>query len=139
MSEPAPVTAPEQPAVRRAHEIAHLIQSGDRAVARTYAEQHYAPAFLRIPMDVHLGFISHMHDQTRGVVVAGVHRAAPAAATILIRGVLTGIVQGLEVEAGSHRASAEPHRRPRELLHRAIRCGLARTLSQRERLPGAGT
>jgi hypothetical protein len=85
----------DHPAVRRAHEVAGLIDTGDRAAARTYAEQHYAPDFLRIPMYVHLGFISHMHDQTRGVEIVGVHRATPTTATVLIRGALTDIVQGL--------------------------------------------
>jgi CubicO group peptidase (beta-lactamase class C family) len=89
---------PDYPALRRAHEIAHLIHSGDRSAARAYAEQHYAPAFLRIPMYVHLGFISHMHDQSRGIMVVGIQRALATTATILIRSALTGIAQGLVVD-----------------------------------------
>jgi CubicO group peptidase (beta-lactamase class C family) len=97
MADRLSAVTPDHPAVRRAHEVAGLIDTGDRAAARTYAEQHYASDFLHIPMYVHLGFISHMHDQTHGIVIVGVHRATPTTATILIRGVLTDIVQGLDI------------------------------------------
>ena len=57
-------------------------------------------------MYVHLGFISHMHDQTRGIVIVGVHRATPTSTTILIRGILTDIIQGLDIEVEAD----PPHR-----------------------------
>jgi CubicO group peptidase (beta-lactamase class C family) len=106
MAECLSAVPPDHPAVRRAHELAYLISMGDRGAARSYAEQHYAADFLRIPMAVHLGFISFMHDQTRGIAIVGVYRATSTTATILIRDVLTDIVQGLDVEVEAD----PPHR-----------------------------
>jgi CubicO group peptidase (beta-lactamase class C family) len=86
------------PAVRRAHELAHLSHTGDRAAARAYVEQHFDLSVLGIPMAMHLDFISQLHDLTRGVAVLAVHHVEATTATLLIRGELTGIVQGLVVQ-----------------------------------------
>jgi CubicO group peptidase (beta-lactamase class C family) len=80
----------ENPAERRAREFARLIDSGNRAALREYAKENFAPSFLSIPMEQHLGFLSSVHDSTRGVEILGIQDAKPNEATLLLKGKLTG-------------------------------------------------
>jgi hypothetical protein len=73
-------------AERRARDLAQLIHTGDRVAARLYIEQHYAPEFLRMPMDAHLNFIAHIHDQLRGVAILGGGEATATSTTLNLRG-----------------------------------------------------
>src|SRR5262245_33665802 len=57
----------DSPAVRRAKELAQVINSGKPAESRKYIQENYAPAFLNIPMERHLNFISGAYDQSRGI------------------------------------------------------------------------
>jgi CubicO group peptidase (beta-lactamase class C family) len=96
----------DSPAVRRAQELIKFLNSGDRAAARTYINENYAPQFLNIPMDAHLDFISEINDRTRGVEFQGVEDAKPTEATVRMKTKLTGGWEGLVV-----RVEAEaPHR-----------------------------
>jgi CubicO group peptidase (beta-lactamase class C family) len=107
------------PAERRARELAGLINSGDRAAARVYAQANYAPAFLSgHPMDAHLGFISQVHDFTRGVEFHGVQDSGANEVTVLLKSKLTGRLEALFVRVEPeppHRISGiglRPARKP---------------------------
>jgi len=100
-----PVTV-DSPAERRAREFAQLIHTGDRAAVRAFFEQHAAPDVLRIPMDLHLGIVSALHDQTRGVEVQEILEATPTMAALVFRGKLTGSDMVLVVSAEAD----TPHR-----------------------------
>ena len=97
-NQPEPgLAADASPAEQRARDIAQLIHSGDRAAARAYAEQHYAPDFLRIPLDQHVDIVSLLHDQMRAVTVLEVREATAASATLIVSGELTGLALALMV------------------------------------------
>ena len=101
----------ESPAERRAKEFARLIDSGNRAELAKYAKENFAPNFLNIPMERHLGFFSGLHDSTRGVEFHSVQESKPNEATVLLKARLTGQWMALivRIEAGS----AAPNRRAR--------------------------
>ncbi|HSF22875.1 MAG TPA: hypothetical protein VLE20_01515, partial [Blastocatellia bacterium] len=80
----------ESPAERRAKEFAKLLDSGNRVELRKYATENFAPSFLSIPMEQHLGFLSSVHDSTRGVEFHSVQDAKPNEATVLLKTKLTG-------------------------------------------------
>jgi CubicO group peptidase (beta-lactamase class C family) len=108
--------APDSPAVQRAKELIRLLNSGSRAEARAYITGNYAPDFLRIPMEQHLGFISQLQDFTRGVEFHSVQEAKPSEATVLVKSRLTGswLALAVRVEADSpHRISGLGRRRPK--------------------------
>jgi CubicO group peptidase (beta-lactamase class C family) len=96
----------EGPAERRAKEFARLIDAGSRAELRKYAKENFAPDFLNVPMEQHLGFFSSVHDITRGVEFHSIQEAKPNEATVLLKSKLTGDWVALFV-----RTEAEaPHR-----------------------------
>ena len=87
----------DNPAVRRAKELAQVINAGKLAEARKYVQENYAPGFLNTPMDRHLDFIAWVHDQTRGVEFQRVQEEKPGEATIVLKNKLTGGFKGLFV------------------------------------------
>jgi CubicO group peptidase (beta-lactamase class C family) len=96
-------TSADNPAVRRARELAQVINAGKLAEARKYIQENYSPEFLKIPMGDHLQFIAMVHDRTRGVEFQRVQEEKPSEATIVLKSKLTGGFQGLvvHVEPGS--------------------------------------
>src|SRR5262249_44997322 len=93
----------DNPAVRRARELAQVISAGKLAEARKYIQENYAPSFLNIPMDRHLNFIAMAYDRSRGVEFQRVQEEKPGEAVIVLKNKLTGGLQGLfvRVEAES--------------------------------------
>jgi CubicO group peptidase (beta-lactamase class C family) len=106
----------ESPAERRAKEFARLIDSGNRAELQKYAKENFAPGFLNIPMEQHLGFFSSVHDSTRGVEFHSVQDTKPNEVTVLLKAKLTGewmaLVVRVEAEA-PHRIAGLGMRPPR--------------------------
>ncbi|MCI0525238.1 MAG: beta-lactamase family protein, partial [Acidobacteria bacterium] len=101
-----PSTSADNPAVRRARELAQVINAGKLAEARKYIRENYAPGFLNIPMDRHLNFIARIHDQTRGVEFQRVQEEKPGEATVVLTNKLTGGLEGLFVRVEPE----SPHR-----------------------------
>ncbi|HKX28356.1 MAG TPA: serine hydrolase domain-containing protein [Blastocatellia bacterium] len=83
-------TPSDSAALNRVQELIKLINSGDRREAAAYIKDHYAPSFLKIPMDAHLNFISRLNDQTRGVEFHSLQESKPAEAVALLKSKLTG-------------------------------------------------
>src|SRR5262245_47102243 len=77
-------------AERRAKEFSRLIDSGSRAELRKYAAENFAPAFLKIPMEQHLGFLSSVHDSSRGVEFHSIQESKANEVTALLKNKLTG-------------------------------------------------
>jgi CubicO group peptidase (beta-lactamase class C family) len=88
---------PDTPAARRAAEVVTLIDSGDREVARAYADSSYGGGFAELPMDLHLNFVSSMHDRARGVELQRIESTQATEATALYRTRLTGDWEALFV------------------------------------------
>ena len=122
------------PAAKRATELVWLINSGDRAAGRAYAQANYAPSFLTMaPMEAHLGHISRLHDQTRGVELHSFQESKPTEATALLKSKLTGDWQALHVRVEPeppHRISGIGLRRPQP----PASAGPARQLTDAERV-----
>jgi CubicO group peptidase (beta-lactamase class C family) len=93
----------DNPAVRRAKELAQVINVGKLAEARKYVQENYAPGFLNIPMDRHLNFIARLHDRSRGLEFQRVQEEKPGEAFVVLKNKLTGGLEGLfvRVEAES--------------------------------------
>jgi CubicO group peptidase (beta-lactamase class C family) len=108
--------ASDTPAVRRVRELIRFINSGDRAAARVYVKENYAPPFLeRAPMEAHLGFISQLNDRTRGVEFHSLQASTPTEAVALLKGKLTGGWEALVVRIEPdppHRITGIGLRRP---------------------------
>jgi CubicO group peptidase (beta-lactamase class C family) len=93
----------DNPAVRRAKELAQVINAGKLAEARKYVQENYAPGFLNIPMDRHLNFIARLHDRSRWLEFQRVQEEKPGEAFVVLKNKLTGGLEGLfvRVEAES--------------------------------------
>jgi CubicO group peptidase (beta-lactamase class C family) len=96
----------DNPAVRRARELAQIINAGKLTEARKYIQENYAPGFLNIPVENHLNFIARVHDQTRGVEFQRVQEEKPGEATVVLKNRLTGGSEGLFVRVEPE----SPHR-----------------------------
>jgi CubicO group peptidase (beta-lactamase class C family) len=118
-------TSADNPAVRRARELAQVINAGKLAEARKYIQENYAPEFLNMPMDAHLRFIARVYDQTRGVEFQRVQEEKPTEATIVLKNKLTGGLEGLIIRV-------EP-----ESPHRISGIGLRRVKPPAEAKPAA--
>lgn len=87
------------PAARRATELLRLIDSGDRAAARSYIQQNFSPAALeRVSADAMLNTLSMLHDRTRGIQLHGIEQPSPTEARARIQNKLTGEWAELVVE-----------------------------------------
>jgi CubicO group peptidase (beta-lactamase class C family) len=101
-----PTPQADNPAVRRAKELAQVINSGKLTEARKYVQENYAPGFLNIPMDRHLNFIASLHDRTRGVEFQRVQEEKPGEAFVVLKNKLTDGLEGLFVRVEPE----SPHR-----------------------------
>lgn len=90
-------SAAQAAAVRYASEIAGFISSGDRSGYRKFAADNFGAEFMKVPMERHLGFISSMHDQSRGFEVGDVQDWGTSEIVMLVRSKLTGEWDGLLV------------------------------------------
>ena len=112
----------ETPAERRVKELVEFINSGHRATYQKYVSENFAPNFARIPMEQHLGFMSELHDATRGVEFHGIQDSQPNEATARLKTKLTGswmaILVRVEAEA-PHRIAGIGTRPPKPLPNAA--------------------
>ncbi len=118
-------TNADNPAVRRARELAQVINAGKLAEAKKYVQENYAPSFLNIPMDRHLNFIASLHDRTRGLEFQRVQEEKAGEALIVLKNKLTGGLEGLFVRV-------EP-----ESPHRIAGIGLRRVKPPADSKPAA--
>ncbi len=100
----------------RAREFVRYLDSGNRAEFRKYVKENFAPSFLNIPMEQHLGFFSSVHDSTRGVEFHSFQDSKATEVTALLKSKLTGdwlaLVVRVEPEA-PHRISGLGLRPPK--------------------------
>ena len=80
----------DSPAAMRARELVQVINSGDGAAAEKFVKETYAPEFLKMPMEAHLGFIGQVYSRTRGLDVQEVKSDSATEATATVRSKLTG-------------------------------------------------
>jgi CubicO group peptidase (beta-lactamase class C family) len=83
-------SAAQAAAERYAREIVSYSNSGDRAGYRKFVEANFSKQMLEMPMQQHLGFMSSMHDQTRGWEYVKVQDWNPNEVLVLVKSKLTG-------------------------------------------------
>ncbi|MEO5858680.1 MAG: serine hydrolase domain-containing protein [Pyrinomonadaceae bacterium] len=84
-------------AERYAREIVSFSNSGDRVAYRKFVEANFGKGMLERPMEQHLGFMSSMHDQTRGWEYINVQDWNPNEVVVLVKSKLTGSLDALLV------------------------------------------
>ncbi len=84
-------------AEKYAREIINFSNTGDRVAYRKFVEANFDGDFLKIPMQQHLGFISSMHDQTRGWEYVKVQDWNANEVVVLVKSKLTGAADALMV------------------------------------------
>jgi CubicO group peptidase (beta-lactamase class C family) len=83
-------TEARSPAAARAAEVVALINSGDRAAARDYIDESYATSFRDVaPTAQHLGILSDLHTQRKGLRIERVAEPKPGTAEVLTRSDVT--------------------------------------------------
>lgn len=90
-------SAAQAAAVRYANEIAGYITLGNRVEYRKFVEENFSEAFLKVPMDAHLNFLSSEHDFSRGMTVEGIQEWRANEVVALVKNKLTGEWDGLLV------------------------------------------
>lgn len=88
---PPPPPDENAPPIRRLKELLSIINAGgNRNSMRSFAQENFSKEFLKIPIDVHLNFISQLYDRSRGVEFVGFQGIQPNEVTALLRNKLTG-------------------------------------------------
>lgn len=132
LAQTAPVAIPAE---RRAKELIQFLNSGDRATYQKYVTENFAPNFLKIPMEQHLGFLLQLHDSTRGVEFHGIQDTTPNEVTARLKTKLTGswmaVMVHVEAEA-PHRITGIGLRQPKPLATAAPAKALSREQMARE-------
>ena len=90
-------SAAQAAAERYARELIAFSNSGDRAAYRKFAEANFGGEFATIPMDAHLGFMSSLHDQSRGYEYHNIQEWRANEVVALVKSKLTGDYDGLLV------------------------------------------
>ncbi|HVF46408.1 MAG TPA: serine hydrolase domain-containing protein [Pyrinomonadaceae bacterium] len=92
----ASITAAAQPsaaqaaALKYAGEIAGYVTSGSRTDYKKFVEANFGGDFVKMPMARHTGFMSMMHDQSRGFELGEVEEWKENEVTVRVRHKLTG-------------------------------------------------
>ena len=63
-------SAAQAAAERYARELAGYVTTGDRVAYRKFVQENFGGEIANMPMDAHLGFMSSIHDRTRGTCQA---------------------------------------------------------------------
>ncbi len=84
-------------AERHAKALAGFVEKGNRAEYAKYVEANFAGEMIKMPMERHLGFLSTLHDQTRGYEIGDVQDWNPNEVVLLVKSKLTGTWDGLLV------------------------------------------
>jgi CubicO group peptidase (beta-lactamase class C family) len=87
----------QSPAEQRARELVQLITTGKRPEMRKYIEANYSAELLKMPMELHLRFLSLRQDLSRGYEVVSVQDSKPTSATLLLKSKLTGEYEAIFV------------------------------------------
>ena len=90
-------SAAQAAAERYAREIVAYSNTGDRVAYRKFVEANFSKGMLERPMQQHLGFMSSMHDQTRGWEYVKVQDWNPNEVLVLVKSKLTGSMDALLV------------------------------------------
>jgi CubicO group peptidase (beta-lactamase class C family) len=90
-------SAAQAAAERYAREIVAYSTTGDRVAYRKFVEANFSKGMLERPMQQHLGFMSSMHDQTRGWEYLKVQDWNPNEVLVLVKSKLTGALDALLV------------------------------------------
>lgn len=90
-------SAAQAAAERYARELAGFVTTGDRAAYRKFVEENFGGDFAKLPMDAHLGFMSSLHDQTRGYEYVNIQEWNDNGVVALVKSKLTGEYDGLLV------------------------------------------
>ena len=90
-------SASQAAAERYARELMGFVTTGDRVAYRKFVEASFSKGMLDRPMQQHLGFMSSMHDQTRGWEYVKVQDWNANEVIVLVKSKLTGSLDALLV------------------------------------------
>jgi CubicO group peptidase (beta-lactamase class C family) len=90
-------SASQAAAERYAREIVSFSNSGDRVGYRKFVDASFSKGMLDRPIQQHLGFMSSMHDQSRGWEFVKVQDWNPNEVVVLVKSKLTGAQDALLV------------------------------------------
>lgn len=90
-------SASQAAAERYTRELIGFVTTGDRVAYRKFVESSFSKGMLDRPMQQHLGFMSSMHDQTRGWEYVKVQDWNPNEVIVLVKSKLTGTLDALLV------------------------------------------
>lgn len=90
-------SASQAAAERYTRELIGFVTTGDRVAYRKFVEANFSKGMLDRPMQQHLGFLSSMHDQTRGWEYVKVQDWNPNEVIVLVKSKLTGTLDALLV------------------------------------------
>ncbi len=95
-------SAAQAAAERYARELIGFVTTGDRAAYRKFVEENFGGDFAKVPMDAHLGFMSSIHDQTRGYEYHNIQEWRANEVVALVKSKLTGEYDGLLVRVDTN-------------------------------------
>ncbi|MGD9630089.1 MAG: serine hydrolase domain-containing protein [Pyrinomonadaceae bacterium] len=90
-------SASQAAAEKYARDLIGFVTSGDRAGYQKFVEANFGKAMLDRPMQQHLGFMSSLHDQTRGWEYVKVQEWNPNEVIVVVKSKLTGSMDALLV------------------------------------------
>ena len=105
----ATAASEDSPAAKRLRDLVKVINSADGAAAEKFVRETYAPEFLKMPMEAHLGFIGQVYGRTRGLELKDVENVSATEVTATVQSKLTGELHALVVRVepeAPHRITA---------------------------------
>ena len=95
-------SAAQAAAERHARELIGFVTTGDRAAYRKFVQENFGGEIANMPMDTHLGFMSSMHDRTRGYEYHNIQEWGANEVIALVKSKLTGEYDGLLVRVDTN-------------------------------------
>ena len=95
-------SAAQAAAERYAKELIGYVTAGDRAAYRKFVQENFGGDFANMPMDAHLGFMSSIHDRTRGYEYNNIQEWGSNEVIALVKSKLTGDYDGLLVRVDAN-------------------------------------
>ena len=95
-------SAAQAAAERYARELAGYVTTGDRVAYRKFVQENFGGEIANMPMDAHLGFMSSIHDRTRGYEYQNVQEWGANEVIALVKSKLTGDYDGLLVRVDAN-------------------------------------
>ena len=95
-------SAAQAAAERYARELTGFVTTGDRVAYKKFVQENFGGEIANMPMDTHLGFMSSIHDRTRGYEYHNIQEWGSNEVIALVKSKLTGDYEGLLVRVDTN-------------------------------------